>query len=800
MTPPSGVRWQKIEEIYTALEGLPADERERQLLALRPLDLAADVRSLFAAIDAEAAAQSRFAAPKIRQPLPVAPDLLGYQILDPLGSGGAGVVYRASRLIERGSAQPVAMKVFHLHRAGLEDRQRFVRELAIVATLDHPAIVKFFDGGFTSDDRPYLVMELVEGLPLTTYCARHQLTIEGQLRLLLGVIDAIAWAHARLVVHLDLKPSNILVTAHGTPKVLDFGAARLLDYAGNLTVTQQITPQYASPERLRAEPPTVASDIYSLGLLLFEVLSGGGWPFPSRESLVSLAERAAGNSSLTPLSQAVPADSPLRRQLDGDLDAICAKALAFDPAERYSTANDLADDVRRYLDGKPVHAHPPSVLYRTRKFALRYWGRLVGVALVVVSLGGAGGYSAIQAQKARRAAAQAELTIATLSHLLSESNFGRASGGRDMTVKELLTAGVARISPTLSSDPTVSADFAVILAQGFIAQEDFKQARTAVDQALRLAEASGDDTRRAAALVVASSISYHESRPEIAWDQARRAFELWQAHSGAFSNDRSIILGGAGTILLNSKPSNPVAGEAYSACLQIAPPASQYRAGCLEGLANVGIYSRNAYRQGLPMLAEAVAIRRANPPNPVVLASALQAFGLANRFLGQYAEDEAAQREAFGLLTAANGPDALVTANFRAVWASSLAGVGRAEAGLAEAEGALAIYRRHFPQPGANLLWTPLSAAMSNACLTGRFADCEQFAREASQTLGPNPSPKDNRLISAQGHLGWALARLGHAAEARPLLSQAVEAYRRQNRRPPTMSQFESALQSIAGK
>lgn len=416
----------------------------------------------------------------------------------------------------------------------------------------------------------------------------------------------------------------------------------------------------------------------------------------------------------------------------------------------------------------------------------------------MAGLGGAGIYSAVQAQKARRAATQAEGAVSTLAQLLSESNFGRASGGRDMTVKELLTAGVARISQERSSDPIVSSDFAVILARGFIAQEDYKHARTAVDQALRLADASGDDTRRAAALLEASSISYHESHPEVAWDEARRAFQLWQAHSGAFSTDRGLhLLASAGTILLNTKPSNPVAGEAFSACLRIAPPDSQYRTGCLEGLANVGIYSRNSYREGLPMLAEVVAIRRANPANPVMLAGALQAFGLANRFLRQYAEDEAAQREALALILAANGAEALQTANFRAVWASSLIGVGRAEAGLVEAENALAVYRRYFPQPGANLLWTPLSAAMSTACLTGRFADCERYSREALQTLGPNPSAKDNRLISAQGHLGWALARLGRDAEARPLLSQAVEAYTRQNRRPPVMIQLESALQSI---
>ena len=799
MTPTRAERWLQIEDIYIALEDLSEDDRDRRLLAVEPPELAIEVRELFHAIDAEAAAQRRLAM-EARQIQPLTPRLAGYELLDAVGSGGAGVVYRGRRLIDHGSPQPVAIKVFHIHRSGADENRRFVRELGIVATLDHPAIVKFFDGGFTADSRPFLVMELVEGLPLTTYCDNQKLDLRKRLELLLAIFHAVSWAHARLVVHLDLKPANILVTAHGTPKLLDFGAAQLLELADDITITQQITPQYASPERLRGEPPTVASDVYSLGLLLFEVLSGG-WPYLLGDSVIGLADRASHDSPLTPLKQAAAKNHPFRSQLDADLDAICAKALAFNTAERYATVNDLADDVRRFLDGTPVQARSVNLLYRTSKLAARYFVHLALAALFVTALTTAAVYSYIQAQQARRAAGQAERAVTTLQELLSESNFGRGDGGRDMTVKELLGVGAARIAPRLSADPAVGSDFLVVLVTGFIAQQDFKQARAAVEKARLLAEASADDTRRTVVLAASSQVSYFENRPDDAWDEASRALKLWQRRRSAFSTGNSLsLLPQIGFALLNTKPSDPVASEAFTACLQLAPPASQNRAGCLQGLANISILARKNYIEALPMLAEAVAIRRASAPNQVDLAYALQAFGFANRMLERYADDEAAQREALALTTSAIGTDSLQTANCRALWATALGNVGRAELGLAQAKTALTVYRRQFHQTGANLLWTPLSAAMFNACLTNRFTDCEQYAREAIQTLGDNPSNNDSRLFSAQGHLGWALARLGRHREAKPLLSQAIDGYNQLGRRPFTMGQFEAALNDISAR
>jgi eukaryotic-like serine/threonine-protein kinase len=791
-----GEHWRRIEAIHAELEPLSAEERERRLLALQPPALASEVRALFEAVDAEAAAQIRFSA-EADSRSPLAPQLVGYEILDRLGSGGAGVVYRARRLIDHGAPQPVAVKVFHVHRAGLVDQRRFVRELNIVSTLDHPAIVKFFDGGFTPDGSPFFVMELVEGMPLTAYCELHRLSFKDRLQVLLAIFDAIAWAHSRLVVHLDLKPSNILVTAHGAPKVLDFGAARLLEFAEEITVTQQITPQYASPERLRGEPPSVASDVYSLGLLLFEVLSGA-WPFPFRDSILGLAERAANAVPLLSLRRAAVAECPYASSLDADLDAICAKALAFDPAERYASVNDLADDVRRRLDGKPVRAHPPSRWYRLRKFIRRNYLRLAFAAVFVSGLGAAVVYSTVQARKARDYGSQAERAVATLQELLEQSHNGRAAGGRDMTVKEMLEIGATRIVPSLASTPAIGVDFAIVLTRAFIAQSDFPQARATVNQALQLAERSGDTARRASALASSSNVSYAENRPDAAWDEAHRALAIWKSNRQAFSPERSFaLLEQTGMSMLYSRPADATAGEAFTACLALAGPDRRARPGCLEGLANVAINSRNAYEEALPLLLEVVAIRRSGPPDPVSLATSLQAFGLANRYLARYAQDEAAQREALALVETAEGQDSLFTANFRAVWASSLASVGRSAEGQSAAESALRVYRRKYPQPGANLLWTPLSAAMINACLNGRFADCERYAREAQQTLGPKPSPNDGRLFASQGHLGWAFAHLGRSAEAKILLQESIAFYRRRGRRPFTLAALEATLQSL---
>lgn len=394
-------RWRRVQELFEQLEGIEPSERHSFLAANEPDDgVRREALALLEAARLEAAETSRLRlAAGLAESLPG--PLANLTLLAPLGSGGFSTVYSAIRHVN-GTEQPVAVKLFHAHHAGPEARRRFEREQRVLASLNHPGIVRFLDAGSTPAGQPYLVMEKVDGCHITEHADRNRLGIEGRIGLIAGACRALEEAHRHLLVHLDLKPSNVLVAASGEVKLLDFGTAKLLDdTTGAATHTQQLTPLYASPERLRGEPGSVGSDIYSLGLVLYELLCGG-WPYQDRASMAAILARAEGNQTLQPLARACTAEAAaarrttlerLRRELEGDLQAICAKALAHDPRERYGSVGEFLDDLLRYLDGKPVLAHPPGVVYRTRKFLHRNAKSVVLGAAAAAVLLTAGGYA-----------------------------------------------------------------------------------------------------------------------------------------------------------------------------------------------------------------------------------------------------------------------------------------------------------------------------------------------------------------------------------------------------------------------
>ena len=282
--------------------------------------------------------------------------------------------------------------------------ERFRRERQILAELQHPYIARFLDGGITGDGAPYLVMEYVEGERIDRWCDHRKLSIRGRLELFLEVCGAVSYAHQKLIVHRDLKPGNILVSADGMPHLLDFGVARTLapsadhaDAPTTLTPGLFATPLYASPEVLRGENPGVGCDVYSLGVLLYEMLSGrrpfsGGNLPPAKiveQVLESDARRSAGACRTTSRSRRREAPrraQTIRRQLRGDLDAVAAKALAKSPADRYASVEQMAEDIRRCLAGYPVQAAPVTTWQRAAKFVARNRGRVGAVGLVVSAL------------------------------------------------------------------------------------------------------------------------------------------------------------------------------------------------------------------------------------------------------------------------------------------------------------------------------------------------------------------------------------------------------------------------------
>ncbi|MEM8933579.1 MAG: serine/threonine-protein kinase, partial [Acidobacteriota bacterium] len=410
------------------------------------------------------------------------PDGIGpYRLIERIGRGGMGEVFLARRDDEAFDKR-VAIKLLRRGADHDELSRRFRRERQILASLEHPNIAQLLDGGTTPDDQPYLVMELVHGEPIDRYCRRLDLDIDGRLDLFLTICDAIQFAHQNLVVHRDLKPGNILVTADGTPKLLDFGIAKLLQpetfpltVLPTRTGLTPMTPAYASPEQVRGQAVTTASDVYALGVLLYELLAGrrpyevdaGNLdtlvdaichktpPKPSSAVRVGAAERANGSSQDT---------ARLERRLSGDLDAVILRALAKDPTERYASAAQLRDDLRRHLDGHPVRARRPTPIYHAAKFVRRHRWAVAGVTFVFLALVS---FLVVLLDQQRRLIEEnqrrvleqrrAETVSGWMFELFELSAPSRARGER-VTARELLDKGAREIVDEFADQPELSAE------------------------------------------------------------------------------------------------------------------------------------------------------------------------------------------------------------------------------------------------------------------------------------------------------------------------------------------------------
>ena len=343
-----------------------------------------------------------------------------YRILRELGQGGMGAVYLAER-VDGEYEQQVAIKVVGRGPLTQTLYRRFLLERQVLARLNHPHIARLLDGGTTDDGLPYLVMERIEGRGILRYCREEALDLQQKLELFIKVCSTVDFAHRNLVIHRDLKPSNIMVEADGTPKLLDFGIAKLLDDAEEgLTRADQLpgTMGYSSPEQLLGRPVTTAADVYSLGVVLYEMLTEER-PFGDTEGAFQAVAKAMKGEKPTAPSQALkkkitasgqaPVGSPTAHDLEGDLDRIVLRAVANEPAERYVSPRDLSDDLQRYLRHEPVSAAPAGFLYLAKKFARRRRGTVIAVALLLLSL--IGGLVA-RSLEARRAEMERQRAVA----------------------------------------------------------------------------------------------------------------------------------------------------------------------------------------------------------------------------------------------------------------------------------------------------------------------------------------------------------------------------------------------------
>lgn len=442
-------RLQRVNVLLAAALDLPVHQREPWLTALPP-----DQQVLVPALRALLQRADEQADTFMRRPAYVgldglsdqddaadrAGDTVGpYRLLHELGSGGMATVWLAER--SDGSLQRrVALK---LPRAGWAAgiARRMARERDILAALEHPLIARLYDAGVTDQGRPWLAMECVTGVPIDMYCREFHLGVPQRLRLFLQVADAVAHAHARLIVHRDLKPMNILVTPEGDIRLLDFGVAKLLEddtvLAASLTqlMGRPVTPDYASPEQVSGRPVTVATDIYSLGVVLYELLTGER-PYRLGRPSAAAMEEAILAADVQRASARVKADRRLSRQLRGDLDTILDKALAKDPARRYASVESMAADVQRHLRGEPVLAQPQSRWYRARKFMRRNRVAMAAGGAITLALVAGLGVALWQAHDAAR---ERELAYARLAQTEAVSEFMNTVLTENMQSSEQIT-------------------------------------------------------------------------------------------------------------------------------------------------------------------------------------------------------------------------------------------------------------------------------------------------------------------------------------------------------------------------
>ena len=433
-----------------------------------------------------------------------------YELLRPLEAGGMGVVYlgrRADDVYE----QQVAIKLVrpvHLLAAADFRRQlitRFEEERSILARMSHPNVARILDGGSTAGGIPYLVMEFVDGVSLTDYCRDQRLDVDARLKIFGKVCDGVQEAHRHLIVHRDLKPDNILVGANGEPRLLDFGIAKILEQeplaAEKGTSLSAMTPAYASPEQVRQEALTTSSDVYSLGVVLYLLLTGAR-PYELSGLRPAEAERLVCEfvpETMRRMLEKAPLTESERKarrvQITPDVERIVAKAMHKESARRYGSAQELADDIRRYLDGHPVQAHPDSRGYRLRKFLRRHRIGVSAASLALAAILAATATAFWQADQARRAARDTAEVNVFLSQVLKSSD--PMAAGLEIPLSVAVDAAAARLERRFPGRPDLSAPIRVTLGSSMINRFELEGAQRQLQLAFEeSAAAFGDDDLR----------------------------------------------------------------------------------------------------------------------------------------------------------------------------------------------------------------------------------------------------------------------------------------------------------------
>src|SRR5215510_6319587 len=527
-------RWQRIEELFRTLVNRPAAERDAHLTRACKGDeeLRIEVLSLLERDTADDVIRGRIASVALAFTAKPKDDLTGesigpYRVRRLIGRGGMGAVYEAERDDEQ-FRQQVAIKVI---KRGMDTdfvRDRFLRERQILATLDHPHIARLFDGGSTTDGLPYFVMEFVAGDSITAYCRRRQLSVREKLKLFRKVCSAVQHAHQRLVIHRDLKPSNILITEDGAPKLLDFGIAKLLSpdpseaHTRTETALRLMTPEYASPEQARGQAVATTTDVYSLGVVLYELLTERR-PHEFKTYSPAEIERAFCDTEIEEPSKVVcqmtGAGARLARSIAGDLDNVTLMAMRKEPERRYQSVEQLSEDIRRYLAGMPVVARKDTFRYRAGKFVRRHKFAVIAAALVAVlavAMTVQAARIARERDRANQEAATAQAVTQSLVAMFEVADPGKARGNV-ITARELLDRGAEKVVRGLKDQPVVQAKLLDTIGQLYQSIGSYDREQPLLEEALKLRRrALGDES-----LDVATSLNHLGEVARLQGDYAR---------------------------------------------------------------------------------------------------------------------------------------------------------------------------------------------------------------------------------------------------------------------------------------
>lgn len=680
-----------------------------------------------------------------------------YQVLEEIGRGGMSVVYLAERTGD--FHQRVALKVLDRAPRDREARARFEQERQILARLQHPNIAVLLDGGVDeATGLPYIVMELVEGQPIHRYCDERRLTVDERLALFQVVARAVAHAHQRLVVHRDLKPSNVLVTAAGEVKLLDFGIAKLLDpgLAGTWaapptrTALRLLTPEYATPEQVRGEPATTATDVYQLGLIFHELLTGTRAQGLAQGSLAELERVVCSGETPRPSATfsgrrpdpertraaesrgtTVPA---LRRRLAGDLDVIVATALRKEPDRRYASPAELEADLERHRSGLPVKARGDAFSYRAGKFLRRHRLGVAAATAVAVSLlaglGAALWQTRIATLEARKATAVQDFLIETF-----ELATPRAAQGRTVTARDLLDGAAARIA-ALDDQPEVQAELLQASGISYRGLGLYGEARPLLEKSLRLrVRLRGErDAEVADSQYSLAALLYRQG-------EDGRAEAL---HRAALATRRALL------------------------------PADDTRiADSLAGLAAVLGEEPEAER----LLEEALAIRRrGSGPAHSQVGNILNQLGMIRHSQGRLDEAERLYREAVDVQRRALGDLHPLTASSLHNVAALLRKRGRLEESEALFRQVLSIKERLYEKdhPATADTWGYLGHVLRDR---GDIPGAEAAYRRCLEINRARRGPAHRATLSALRNLGRLLAEADRPREAEPLLATALSGY-----------------------